>query len=480
MGVVYRATDTTLDRTVAVKMIRLAEQTGEAAAQTNARFVREAKAAARVQSRHVAQVLSFGEADDGQHYIVMEHLEGESLSRLLARERMLSPERAIHIAQQICLGLHAAHELGVVHRDLKPSNVMLVRADGDNECVKILDFGVAKLMDPGGESLTSAGDIVGTIAYMAPEQFAGKAVDARADVYALGVLLFRMLAGVPVFDGAMSEIVHQALTKPAPLVHERNPRIRIPTELDACLQACLQKDRNARPANMMVLREQLLAASKRSGPSVARAVVHEVTTTVPQQRPDITHEASLPSSSAVLVPPPIPAETRVGPPTLASSALPTVPALTTMASELLSPPAAPASSRGPAPPAVAESTASTVIHASAAKPARWAALGGVAVALTIIAVGAWVLLAGPEAPAPVISITVGPMDAPPIVSAPPVAPLSSNEPPPVAPLNPPTEPVAPADTNVGKPAVKQKRVPQTPTPTEPEASSNPFKRVRTR
>ena len=215
MGMVWRAHDAALERDVAIKMI-LPPGDPTHAREVAVRFLVEAKAAAAIKSRHVAQVLQLGTTDEGEVYIVMELLEGSTLLTLLLRERTLPAPRAVRIACQIARGLEAAHALGIVHRDLKPANVMLVRADGEDEVVKVLDFGVAKRTRSADEALTEKGGLYGTLHFMAPEQIAGLPVDARSDVYSLGVLLYRMLAGrVPNDSDNMAELARMIVDVPA-------------------------------------------------------------------------------------------------------------------------------------------------------------------------------------------------------------------------------------------------------------------------
>lgn len=149
MGVVYKAIDTTLDRVVAIKMVHAPEILGEGVdlIEVQVRFLREARAAARIKSRHVAQVLQLGTRDESEAYIVMEVLHGVALSKLMHKGGPMKSARVVHIARQICRVMQSAHDLGVVHRDLKPANVMLINEEGDADFVKILDFGVAKLTD---------------------------------------------------------------------------------------------------------------------------------------------------------------------------------------------------------------------------------------------------------------------------------------------------------------------------------------------
>jgi serine/threonine protein kinase len=199
MGEVYRARDARLDRSVALKV--LPEEFFEDHDRV-ARFEREAKALAALNHPAIAAVHSF-EATDGRHVLVMELVEGEGLDMRIARGA-IPLEEALAIARQIAEGLEAAHERGIVHRDLKPGNVMLTSSG-----VKLLDFGLAKVFQPESriESLTAAptaakettreGTILGTVAYMSPEQARGRAVDRRADIWAFGCVLYEMLTGKP-------------------------------------------------------------------------------------------------------------------------------------------------------------------------------------------------------------------------------------------------------------------------------------------
>ena len=195
MGSVYRAAHTRIAAMFAVKVI-FGDLLQDAS--MRARFQREAEIASCLQSRHIVRVVDFGETD-GVPYLVMELLEGVSLSERIRRAGPLAPDAAVRVASQIARGLAHAHERGIVHRDLKSDNVMLVREDDEEDIVKLLDFGIARIRD--GEMLTRPGQLLGTPSYMAPEQFSQSAVDARADLYALGVMLHEMIAGAPPFAG---------------------------------------------------------------------------------------------------------------------------------------------------------------------------------------------------------------------------------------------------------------------------------------
>src|SRR5712692_3873939 len=238
MGQVYRATDTTLGRQVAIKIL---PDAFAADPERLARFEREAKTLASLNHPHIAAIYGF-EKSSGVHALVMELVEGEDLSQRIARGAIPLGE-ALPIAKQIAEALEAAHEQGIIHRDLKPANIK-VRADG---LVKVLDFGLAKAMEPAAglspnmsmsptlttPAMTQAGFILGTPAYMAPEQAKGKAVDKRADIWAFGAVLYEMLNDPTSLDGA-SQIDcgcarrHAPITAPAPLRPLQPPPRRMP------------------------------------------------------------------------------------------------------------------------------------------------------------------------------------------------------------------------------------------------------------
>jgi serine/threonine protein kinase len=238
MGVVYRGVDLALERDVAVKLTRAQPGADPGSA---ARFLREVKSAAKIRHAHVVEVFDVGEDASGDLFYVMELLEGESLSRRLQREGRLSPAAAVHVAAQVCEALSAAHEGGVIHRDLKPANVMLLRRGRDDAYVKLIDFGISKTIDP-HTIPTRTGEIVGTIGYMAPEQIRGERVDARTDLYALGVMLYRALTGSDVFeDRGLPAAVHDHLESTPRRLRERAPEAGIPPALDAAVLRCLAK-----------------------------------------------------------------------------------------------------------------------------------------------------------------------------------------------------------------------------------------------
>ncbi len=240
MGEVYRATDTKLGREVALKVLP-AEMAGDP--DRLARFQREARAVAALNHPHIVTIYSVEEAE-GVHFLTMELVEGLSLDRRIAAGG-LPVEQIIEIAGALAEALAAAHEKGIVHRDLKPGNVMVT----DEGRVKVLDFGLAK--DVGAESstdatLTSAGRtqagmVMGTPAYMSPEQVSGRALDHRSDIFSLGVLLHEMATGRRPFEGTSSaELVSSILRDSPPLVTES--RKDLPSDLARVIRRCLEKD----------------------------------------------------------------------------------------------------------------------------------------------------------------------------------------------------------------------------------------------
>jgi eukaryotic-like serine/threonine-protein kinase len=265
MGSVYRARHVKLPRHVALKVMH-EHLVGEGA--LLARFYREAKAAARLQHPNVVAVLDVGENHDGKHVMVMELVDGESLGDQM--DDGLAPERIVPIITQLLAGLEHAHDAGLVHRDLKPDNVLVDR----NGVARIADFGIAALRrtDEPVDKLTGTGMIVGTPLYMAPEQARGDAVDHRADLYALGIILYEMLAGVAPFDGSAMEVAVAKIDKDPPAIRERAPHAQVDRVLEVFLAKLIARSPDARFASALAAREVLelyavdrLAAAARLG-----------------------------------------------------------------------------------------------------------------------------------------------------------------------------------------------------------------------
>ena len=235
MGTVYACRHVVVGKAFAMKVLRPGIERSEEILQ---RFIREAQAANAVQSRHICEMTDFGQLANGAFYVVMELLQGMSLTRAL-RERRLTRRDIKHVFVQVADTLDKAHRAGIIHRDLKPDNVVLVMDDGDPHFVKLVDFGIAKLLHTKASSLTETGVILGTPYYMSPEQARGDPVDHRSDIYALGVMMYRAFTGKLPFvaDTAMGVLTRHLMEKP-----ELPSRI---TEMDRKLEQvilrCLEK-----------------------------------------------------------------------------------------------------------------------------------------------------------------------------------------------------------------------------------------------
>ncbi len=264
MGRVYRAFQRGVDRLVAVKVLHRELSTNK---EIVARFHREAHVASRLQHPHVVQVYLTGEMPDGAMYIVMEYLDGLSLqSALSAAGGALSLERALHVVLQLCDAVGEAHAQGVVHRDLKPENVMLVCRAQDDDYVKVLDFGIARVNWGDQSMATQQGLIFGTARYISPEGAQGEAVGPESDVYAIATLLFQMLAGETPFDGdqAVGILIRQIGDPPPPLTSK--PRAaNVPEPIARVVMKNLAKAKAERAPDARALGRMLLDAIRESG-----------------------------------------------------------------------------------------------------------------------------------------------------------------------------------------------------------------------
>jgi serine/threonine protein kinase len=265
MGTVYRAEHPGLGRFAAVKLLR-----AEYAQDTEIvlRFFDEARAVNKIHHKHILDVFDLGRTTEGVAYLIAELLLGEDLDHRLKRRKSLPIEEVCSILCQTCDALQAAHSAGVVHRDLKPENLFLCKHEGVDDFVKVVDFGIAKLLETGKDGLarTKTGIVMGTPHYISPEQATGKKqLDGRADLYSLGVILYECLSGQPPFSGdTMAGVVMQhVLEKPPPLKTVALNR-DIPEELIALTMRLLEKDPALRPANAAEVKAVLQKFSKTS------------------------------------------------------------------------------------------------------------------------------------------------------------------------------------------------------------------------
>jgi serine/threonine-protein kinase len=276
MATVYVATDTRLDRQVAVKVMHRALADDP---EFVARFAREARAAARVQAPEVVAVHDQGtDRETGLAYLVMEHVQGINLRQLLVERGALSPARAVSIVEQVARALAAAHAAGLVHRDVKPENVLL----SDDGRVKVADFGLARAIETSNLTQTT-GLLIGTVAYLAPEQVETGTADARSDVYATGILLWELLTGAPPYAGdkplsVAYRHVHEDVPPPSSAVDG------IPPALDDVIVRATRRDPQQRPADAAELLAELVAI-KPQLPDVAPDVATHQTLIVPRRGP---------------------------------------------------------------------------------------------------------------------------------------------------------------------------------------------------
>jgi eukaryotic-like serine/threonine-protein kinase len=301
MGRVYEAEHVEIGKRVAVKVLHPAYTRTPDVVE---RFRREARAASKIYHPNIVNVTDSGTTGDGSFFFVMEYIEGVELGYVIHREGPLLPSRVLHIAEQVCEALQAAHDVGVIHRDLKPENILLVGGSGPRssssmprstmvqqvvtkatpmpnfETVKVLDFGIAKSVDVEesqrvGRRLTRPGVAMGTPEYMAPEQAAGKPADPRSDIYAVGSIMYEMLTGAPPYDGDnVMEVLHKKANEAPQSV--RSIRPDVPSSVELLVNRAMARLPESRPQSMADLAEEIravaavLAAAPEPAPAVSR------------------------------------------------------------------------------------------------------------------------------------------------------------------------------------------------------------------
>ncbi|HUQ07685.1 MAG TPA: serine/threonine-protein kinase [Kofleriaceae bacterium] len=239
MGTVYRAEDVERRTPVALKVLHGFLATDKEA---SARFRREAFVGVRLVHQNCVPVIDFGAMPDGSFFLALELVSGESLGDVLQREGRLPWRRALHIARHVLRGLDHAHREAIVHRDIKPDNIILTRHDGDADFARILDFGIAKLVDAHSHAITRAGMSVGTPSYLSPEQAVGGVIDARCDLYSLSIVVYEMLTGkTPFGDLEPRRRLYAHAAAPVPTFAEVAPGVDVPADVEALVNAGLAK-----------------------------------------------------------------------------------------------------------------------------------------------------------------------------------------------------------------------------------------------
>ncbi|MCK9523951.1 MAG: serine/threonine protein kinase [Proteobacteria bacterium] len=277
MGEVYKAAQPAMDRLVAIKILH---QKLASRPDILSRFRREARAMSRLTHPNTIRVFLYGQLEDtGQLYIAMEYLEGDDLARLTRRDGPMEPHRAARIMVQVLSALEEAHGVGVVHRDLKPENIFLTTQGGIADTPKVLDFGLAKIKEdklrPGSMVLTREGMVFGTPEFMSPEQARGETLDARSDIYSLGIIFFELLTAKLPFPQSkpMEYIAHHIKTPPMTMSQVR-PELGIPNELELIIGRAIEKKREDRYASAAEFAQALEAFLANAGASTSASTTN--------------------------------------------------------------------------------------------------------------------------------------------------------------------------------------------------------------
>lgn len=263
MGVVYKARHGLMDRIVAIKMLQAQLVSDQLSV---ARFHQESKAASRINHPNVITIYDFGISPQGLPYIVMDYLNGQPLSDVIRENGQIAVDRTLKIAIQTCDALAHAHKQGVVHRDLKPGNIVLTTFNDDKDYVKVVDFGVAKLMNQDGQRLTQAGEVCGSPVYMSPEQCLGQELDSRSDIYSMGIVLYETLTGkLPILGKTMVDTMSKHCSEMPPTFKVSRPDLYIPERLETIIFKALAKAPADRQQSMDELKSDLESAIPRAG-----------------------------------------------------------------------------------------------------------------------------------------------------------------------------------------------------------------------
>jgi predicted Ser/Thr protein kinase len=320
MGTVYLAEHVKMGRKSAVKvmnpgMVNDADAIG--------RFNREAANASKISHPNVAAVYDFGETTDGLIYLAMEYIEGPSLTKVIEESGALPPLRAADIARQASEALAVAHDMGIVHRDLKPDNIMLTKNRDGSDCVKVVDFGIAKAVNSEAQKVTKTGLVVGTPEYMSPEQLAGDKLDGRSDTYSLGLVAFAMMTGkLPFPAETVQESMIARLTDKPKLLSEMKPEVQWSEQVQAVMDKVLERDLNLRYQSANEFGRDLYKTV--SGGVRPSGATKMVTAFVPSPRPA---PAAAGAAPAAATPPKAIPQTRLNPatPAQAQQAVPHAP-----------------------------------------------------------------------------------------------------------------------------------------------------------
>lgn len=264
MSTVYKARHTLMDSFVAIKILNSALVSDPLHME---RFTKEAKTLSSLKHHNIVQVFDFGIFNNSKPYLITEYLQGESLADILLTSSHISPERAVHVFLQVCDGLMMLHKKGIIHRDLKTGNILLVQESDERDVVKILDFGIAKMLgdENKDQRLTKDGEVFGSPLYMSPEQCTGGQVDARSDIYSLGCVMYECLTGAPPHIGATTlETLNKQVNEPTLSLRGIAPELTIPELIDALVIKALSKNPYQRQQTVEELKKALIEAAKRS------------------------------------------------------------------------------------------------------------------------------------------------------------------------------------------------------------------------